>query len=343
MPRNPDGSVTKPSGNPVITGTAINSTVHNTTTSDIYEILEDSLSRSGNGGMLSPMEFDDGTVTDPGITFGSEPTSGIYRAAAGQAGFSVLGVLRSLWTAAGLAVKGALDLTGSLVFSDSGAQSITKTAGDLTVTVAGATTVASTGDLTLGSTGDVYLSAGGVQIAKADASFSAFNVLNNPITNAAYVRLKYQTADPTTPSGAIWYRADTGVYKARVNSVNYDLVTSQWDSALVTSIHADVDPTVAAGLYVERNLALGLATFRCAQLRAGTGLSIPDGSTLGYVPAGYRPNGTEDLLLCLSHGTENYAQALTINPSTGQVILQLSGNVTDTFTVGLTGLFWRIS
>ena len=101
MPRNTSGTYTAPTGNPVVTGTAISSTVHNATVADMAAELTDSLSRSGKGGMLVPLGFSDGIVSAPGITLNSETTSGIYRAGAGDVRFSVLGVDVWSWVKSG--------------------------------------------------------------------------------------------------------------------------------------------------------------------------------------------------------------------------------------------------
>lgn len=91
MPRDPTGKYTLPAGNPVVSGSVISSTVQNSTMSDVASALSDSLSRSGLGGMLAPLPFADGSVGNPSITFTNEPTTGVYRPAAGQWGVAVLG------------------------------------------------------------------------------------------------------------------------------------------------------------------------------------------------------------------------------------------------------------
>lgn len=92
MPRDSNGNYSLPAGNPVVSGTVASSTVHNNTMNDLAAEMEDSLSRSGKGGMQAPFEFDDGTVGDPAATFASEPNSGLYRAGANDIRFSLAGV-----------------------------------------------------------------------------------------------------------------------------------------------------------------------------------------------------------------------------------------------------------
>lgn len=82
MSRNSSGTYTLPAGNPVVTGTTITSTWGNTTMSDIANALTDSLSRSGLGSMTAGLRLFDGTSSLPGLTWGTELTSGMYRAGA---------------------------------------------------------------------------------------------------------------------------------------------------------------------------------------------------------------------------------------------------------------------
>jgi len=91
MARNSSGTYSLPAGNPVVTQTPISSVWANNTLSDIATALTDSLSRSGDGGMLAELEIVDGDVSAPGLSFADEPSSGLYRAAAGDLRFAVLG------------------------------------------------------------------------------------------------------------------------------------------------------------------------------------------------------------------------------------------------------------
>ena len=91
MPRNSSGTMTAPTGQPVVGGTPILASTFNTLVNDIIAELTDSLSRSGKGGMLAPFKHSDGTVGDPSITFTNSPTSGLYRAGADDIGISIGG------------------------------------------------------------------------------------------------------------------------------------------------------------------------------------------------------------------------------------------------------------
>ncbi len=85
MPRDANGNYTLPAGNPVVSGTVIESAWANALTSDLANEMTDSLSRSGKGGFTGPVGVVDGTSGGiPGLNFINEPTSGILRAAAGD-------------------------------------------------------------------------------------------------------------------------------------------------------------------------------------------------------------------------------------------------------------------
>ena len=90
MPRQPDGTVALPLP-PVISGTTIESSYENTTMEDVRSMMQDSLSRSAQGGMLDTLKVVDGTKTTPGIAFVNEANTGVYRPNTGDMYFAVLG------------------------------------------------------------------------------------------------------------------------------------------------------------------------------------------------------------------------------------------------------------
>ena len=89
MPRDANGNYTLPAGNPVISGTTITTTWANTTLPDIGNELTDSLSRSGDGGMLAPLRLPDGSAGVPTLSWTNEITSGWYRFGAGDFRYSL--------------------------------------------------------------------------------------------------------------------------------------------------------------------------------------------------------------------------------------------------------------
>lgn len=84
--------MTLPVGNPVVTGTVIESVWANNTMADLANEMTDSLSRSGKGGMLAALKNVDGTVTVPAYSYTSEFNSGWYLAGDGDHRLSIKGV-----------------------------------------------------------------------------------------------------------------------------------------------------------------------------------------------------------------------------------------------------------
>lgn len=97
MPRDGSGIYTLPAGNPVVTGTTIDVSWANPTMADVAAELQDSLSRSGKGGMLVSFQNASGTVSNPGITWAAETASGFYRAATNDMRAVIAGVTRMQW------------------------------------------------------------------------------------------------------------------------------------------------------------------------------------------------------------------------------------------------------
>lgn len=91
MPRDSSGIYVLPSGNPVVTGTTVESDWANDTMADIQAALTDSLSRTGNGGMQTAFKVPDGTEGTPALAFTDSPTTGIWRDSNGEVVVSIAG------------------------------------------------------------------------------------------------------------------------------------------------------------------------------------------------------------------------------------------------------------
>jgi hypothetical protein len=99
--RNSSGTYSLPSGNPVVSGTAISSTVHNNTMSDVASELTNSLDRNGRGAMLAPLQLASGTVSAPGLTFSGDADTGFYRIGANDVALSAGGTKAQEWQSTG--------------------------------------------------------------------------------------------------------------------------------------------------------------------------------------------------------------------------------------------------
>lgn len=102
MPRNSSGTYSLPAGNPVSPNTLIESGWANPTMSDLGSAITDSLDRYGRGTMLAALKITDGLVSAPGLSFGSEASTGLYRSGAGTLNLAVLGVLAATFASAGI-------------------------------------------------------------------------------------------------------------------------------------------------------------------------------------------------------------------------------------------------
>lgn len=113
MARDANGNYTLPSGNPVVSDTSIDIAWANPTMDDLASEMTNSLDRNGQGGMLAPLKHSNGTKALPAMTYVAEPSSGWYRAAAGDHRFSVLNADILKLLAAGATVTGTLAVSGA--------------------------------------------------------------------------------------------------------------------------------------------------------------------------------------------------------------------------------------
>jgi hypothetical protein len=107
MPRDPSGNYTLPAGNPVVSGTTIESAWANTTMPDLGDGVTNSLDRQGRGGMLAPLRIDDGAEATPGVAFGTEVGTGMYRPQAAEIAFAIQGVRVATIDSTGFVTSGA--------------------------------------------------------------------------------------------------------------------------------------------------------------------------------------------------------------------------------------------
>lgn len=191
MPRNSSGTYSLPAGNPVVTGTTISTVWANTTLSDIGTAMTDSLSRSGDGGMLAPLELVAGAIGAPALTWGAETTSGLYRAGAGDFRFAIAGV--DVWS------------VGS-----SGSYSLRILAGDGTVAAPGIAfnSDQDTGFYRIGAN-ELRMAVGGAAMAIFSSAVAQFNATQTLVGDGLV----------GTPGISFSNDPDTGIYRIGANEL----------------------------------------------------------------------------------------------------------------------------
>lgn len=142
MPRDTGGIYTLPGGS-FTPSTIIQSAVMNSKFLDLTAAMTDSLSRSGDGGMLAPLKLPDGSASFPTLTFENDASTGFYLAASNTFRATILASTVQEWSNTGVAINKPLTLTGALAL----AGGLTQTGGGAaalsgTLSVTGAVTTA---------------------------------------------------------------------------------------------------------------------------------------------------------------------------------------------------------
>jgi len=109
MSRNGSGTMTVP--NTMVPGTPITASDHNENYTDIAAELTNSVAVDGQSTMTGALKAASGTVALPGITFGADTDSGLYRIGANNIGAAVNGAKVLDIATTGLTVTGDVDAT----------------------------------------------------------------------------------------------------------------------------------------------------------------------------------------------------------------------------------------
>jgi len=185
MPRNGSGTYSLPAGNPVEPNTVIETEWANDTMEDIGNEITNSLSRTGEGGMLAPLRFYDGTESVPGIAWIDETSTGFYLEDAGEFAATVLTEAVAKFTSNGVTIPltktlsvlgnqtvgGTLGVTGVItatggVNGNITTSSATITGGTINGTAIGGSTAAAGAFTTLSASGAFSLSGDQVQVSE---------------------------------------------------------------------------------------------------------------------------------------------------------------------------------
>ena len=112
MPRNGSGVMQVP--NTLVNQTTIEVGPHNANYADIASEITNSVAVDGQSQLSGPLKAASGTVGSPGITFGSDTDSGLYRIGGDNLGVACAGAKVLDIGTAGLEDTGTLSASGAL-------------------------------------------------------------------------------------------------------------------------------------------------------------------------------------------------------------------------------------
>lgn len=110
MARNGSGTYSKV--NTFVAGNTITAAGHNANWDDLASEMTNSVAADGQTTMTGPLKAASGTAPAPGITFASDPDSGIYRVGSNNVGLAVAGAKVLDISATGLDVTGSIKQSG---------------------------------------------------------------------------------------------------------------------------------------------------------------------------------------------------------------------------------------
>lgn len=355
MPRNGSGTYSLPAGNPVVSGTTIESSWANTTLSDIGTAMTDSLSRSGQGGMTAAFRAADGTSSVPGIAWSNETGSGFYRAGSNDVRFVI--ATTEAYKVTGTTVTFSLPLTatanvsfdgGTFVFNEAGADKDARFEGDTDANLL--FTDASTDRVGVGTaTPSVKLDVnGGVSISASDnltwggaygsttpaisgsAGFLAF--YPNGSTSGEQMRLTSTSLGLGTTSPTFGSGTGVEIQRAGIATLRLDNITDSNSFEL----YAD---SAANGINLRGRDSSPMVFWTGNNERARIDSSGNLGIGTASPAAKFDLNGDYKEAVV----TANTGTAYTINIANGTVqILTLTGNCTFTFPTATAGKSFMI-
>ncbi len=107
------------SGQPVVDGTAISTSVFNALTGDLATGLSTCMLKDGTQTATAGIGFYAGTVSLPGIYIGTDTATGFYRIGLNNYGYAVNGTKLWDWSAASATLTGALTVSAGVTLSGS--------------------------------------------------------------------------------------------------------------------------------------------------------------------------------------------------------------------------------
>lgn len=297
MPRNAAGVYTLPLP-PVEPNTVIESGWANDTLADIAEAIEQSLSRTGQGGMLAPFRMVDGTVASPAISFIAEPSSGLWRQSSGVLGMSVQGVNQQTWNNNGTTLAGTTTVLGDINIG--GVLTAAGIVGPLTMT-----SLSVVGDLTVGGTATF----------DGASTFNGAAAANGKLTTAAStttqagLNVPHGTAPTAAVNGDIW--TTTTQLVVRLNGSNRALATLAGAQTFTAAQTFTGTVAMNGGVTIGDAAADALTFNSNVWTIPSTGVNFTGGGANAGIGIGRLPTGTLDV--ASTPGSTGLTQILVAN------------------------------
>lgn len=304
--RNSAGQYSLPSGNPVVSGTTISSSWANNTLADLSVEMTNSLDRQGRGGMLAPLKLANGSASQPSIAWTSDPSSGLYRAGAGDIRMQAVGNQVQQWTSTGTTTTANFTSAGTSTFTGGTTFSGAATFNGVT-TLAGTPTATSV--FTAGSGGPALA----LKPGTADHVYQEF-----------YAR----TATPSTRSGYMGYAT------AATNELTITNQLAAGDIRLVTPgrIRADANVLLGASNPATTAAFTNTLTPRNVIKAWGKISSIGGGSSTAVVFDGFNVSGASSLSNAIGVGLASpmaTTNGVAVVVSASSLSLSCSGSASD--------------
>jgi hypothetical protein len=318
MGRSSGGSYTLPGAN-FVNGTTADAAAVNAKFSDLATEMTDSLSRSGNGGMLARLRGVNGTQAAPAYSFTSETSVGFYRAGSADVRFASAGTDVMKWSTTAVTVYKATTFSEAVTVSSGGlvvtAGGFTVTAGGLTVTAGGMTVSAgglnATGTLPAagGMTGATNLTAAGTTSTTSGETF-ALHSFKGTVPGPQAVALTVRVRNPTTVTNAD--QAELGI--------SYDAVTT---------------PSYNGAIYLGRSGARIIAGVAATATDPANALTLENGN---LKLSGTAPNANEALTNTLTPANipKAWANVTTVGGTSTGATVNAGFNVSAAAVSGAT-------
>lgn len=177
--------VVNSTGQPVVTGTVISSTVFNAFTADVATGLSTAICKDGQQTCTAGVPFYAGTVSLPGITLGTDNSTGWYRIGSNNWGYAVSGTKLLDISAGQIGVSGSIATAVTSTATAGGTTTLTASSNGIQVftgTTTQTVTLPAVSTLKLGTTYKIITDVGTSNVTVKTSGNNTLALLNNGMT-----------------------------------------------------------------------------------------------------------------------------------------------------------------